>query len=96
MDFTLFCGLHLRSELPRQPLLQYRSEGLRLKPTIHAKQLARCRWGPVGLDEAKLNAVIGRLEAAADAVSADVTVLRRRQINVATMGDAGGLRTSRV
>lgn len=45
-------------------------------------------WGPVGLDEAQLRAVLARLEAAADAVTADATVLRRKQVNVATMGDA--------
>ena len=51
------------------------------------------RWGPRGLDAAKMEAVLERLAAAAEAASADATVLRRRQVNVATMGDAGWLHT---
>ena len=47
------------------------------------------RWGPLGLNAAELAKVIERLTSAAEAVFADVTVLRQKQVNVATMGDAG-------
>ena len=46
-------------------------------------------WGPVGLDASQLQTVLDKCKEAAATVSADVTVLRRRQVHVPTLGDAG-------
>ena len=49
-------------------------------------------WGPLGLTAAHLEAVLARLRSAMDAVEADVTVLRQRQVHIPTLGDAGACR----
>ena len=46
-------------------------------------------WGPLGLMADQLGAVLERLRAAMSTAHADVTVLRRRQVHIPTMGDAG-------